>query len=203
MGFVLCSKHDLSLAGSKSAATDHYYQGDRENGGVFKHATMMGVVGMLQASKEVKDEKLQRRLLDNAYYMLNIVMPYRALENPYKYKGNPRLCTQYNNSITEENIGPVLSGTSTWLTLAVMEALGVEIKTDGILLSPALKEDETSITYSVKSKSYVLQVEIIKDKGQVCNNNKVKVILDGTEYNSLFIKDFNDSLTHHVTLKYN
>lgn len=202
-GFVLCSKHDLSIAGSKSAATDHYFPGDRENGGVFKHATMMGVVGMLQASKEVKDEALQRRLLKNAYYMLDIVMPYRVLENPYKYRGNPRLCTQYNNSITEENIGPVLSGTSTWLTLALMESLGVEIKTDGISLSPALREEDTHITYSVKSKSYVLKVTLIKNKGQVCDNSKVKIILDGKEYNSLFIKDFKDSKIHHVILQYN
>ena len=201
-GFVLCSKHDLSRAGSKSAATDHYYQGDRENGGVFKHATMMSVVGMLQASKVCKNKDLQRRLLKNAYYMLDIVMPYRVLENPFKYKGNPRLCTQYNNSITEENIGPVLSGTSTWLTLAIMESLGVEIKTNGIQLSPALREEDTSITYSVKSKSYTLQVTIIKEKGQVCDNSHVSISVDSKPYDSLFIKDFNDNLVHQVVLKY-
>ena len=134
--------------------------------------------------------------------MLDIVMPYRVLENPFKYKGNPRLCTQYNNSITEENIGPVLSGTSTWLTLAIMESLGVEIKTDGIQLSPALREEDTSITYSVKSKSYTLQVTIIKEKGQVCDNSNVSISVDSKPYDSLFIKDFNDNLVNQVVLKY-
>ena len=82
---------------------------------------MMFVVALLKASKVVKDEKLKKKLLEDADYMLEIVYPYNVLKNPYLYKGNPRLCTQYVNSITQEHIGPVLSGTATWLLLALLE----------------------------------------------------------------------------------
>ena len=119
-GYKLCTPHNLKLCGSKDAATEQYFLGDRENGGVFKHATMMFVVAILKASKKVKDNKLKQQLLDDAEYMLNIVYPFNVLKDPYKYKGNPRFCTQYVNSITEEHIGPIQSGTSTWLLLALL-----------------------------------------------------------------------------------
>ena len=120
-GYKLCTPHNLKLCGSKSAATEQYFLGDRENGGVFKHATMMFVVSLLKASKFVKDESLKKTLLEDADYMLNIVYPYNVLKDPYKFKGNPRFCTQYVNSMSEEHIGPILSGTSTWLLLALLE----------------------------------------------------------------------------------
>ena len=113
----------MKLCGSKEAATEQYFLGDRENGGVFKHATMMFVVALLKASKRVKDEELKKKMMEDASYMLDIVYPYNVLKNPYRYKGNPRFCTQYVNSITEEHIGPILSGTSTWLLLAILEKI--------------------------------------------------------------------------------
>ena len=120
-GYKLCTPHNLKLCGSKEAATEQYFLGDRENGGVFKHATMMFVVALLKASKTVKDINLKQTLLDDATYMLNIVYPFNVYKDLAKYKGNPRFCTQYVNSLTEEHIGPILSGTSTWLLLALRE----------------------------------------------------------------------------------
>ena len=95
-----------------------YFPGDRENGGVFKHAAMMCTVACLKKAKTVKDEALAKRLRDLAFFMIDKTLPYKTLEDPYILKGNPRFCTQYNNSETGENIGPILSGTASWLTLA-------------------------------------------------------------------------------------
>ena len=120
-GYKLCTPHDLKRCGSKEAATEQYFLGDRENGGVFKHACMMFSRALLIASKKVKDKELKKTLLDDAHYMMNIVYPFNVLKDPYLYKGNPRLCTQYVNSLTNEHIGPVLSGTATWLLLAILE----------------------------------------------------------------------------------
>lgn len=120
-GYKLCTPHDLTLCGSKSAATEQYFLGDRENGGVFKHATMMFVVSLFKASKIVKDNNLKKQLIEDGDYMLDIVFPFNVLKNPYKFKGNPRFCTQYVNSISEEHIGPILSGTAPWLFLALKE----------------------------------------------------------------------------------
>ncbi len=120
-GYKLCTPHDLKRCGSKEAATEQYFLGDRENGGVFKHATMMFSRALIRASRKVKDKELKKLLLDDAHFMMEIVYPFNVLKNPYLYKGNPRLCTQYVNSMTEEHIGPVLSGTATWLLLAILE----------------------------------------------------------------------------------
>lgn len=125
-GYKLCTPHDLKRCGSKEAATEEYFLGDRENGGVFKHATMMFALACIRASKWVKSEELKAKLNEDADFMLQIVYPFNVLKNPYKFKGNPRFCTQYVNSITEEHIGPILSGTATWLLLVMMEKYGLK-----------------------------------------------------------------------------
>ena len=43
--------------------------------------------------------------------MLEKAAPYATLEDPFVRKGNPRFCTQYNNSETGENIGPMYAKT--------------------------------------------------------------------------------------------
>ena len=105
-----------------------YFPGDRENGGVFKHAAMMCTVACLKKAKEVKDEKLSDRLKDLAFFMIDRTLPYKTLENPYILKGNPRFCTQYNNSETGEGIGPILSGTASWLTLAFLHTSLIRLR---------------------------------------------------------------------------
>ncbi|MBR7082460.1 MAG: glycosyl transferase, partial [Clostridia bacterium] len=98
-GLKLCTPASLEKLASGTAA-GHYYPGDRENGGVFKHAAMMAVVAMLKAAKTVNNIYLAEELTDLAYKMIDKTLPYKALENPCVYKGNPRFCTQYNNSET-------------------------------------------------------------------------------------------------------
>ncbi len=121
-GYKLCTPHNLKLCGSKEAATEQYFLGDRENGGVFKHATMMFTRALMMGSKEVKDESLKALMIDDAKYMLNIVFPFNVYKDIYKIKGNPRFCTQYVNSMTGEHIGPILSGTAPWLLLTLLES---------------------------------------------------------------------------------
>ena len=120
-GYKLCTPHDLKRCGSKEAATEQYFLGDRENGGVFKHATMMFSRALIKAARKVKDKELKKTLLEDAHYMMDIVYPFNVLKDPYLFKGNPRFCTQYVNSLTEEHVGPILSGTATWLLLAILE----------------------------------------------------------------------------------
>ena len=119
-----------------------YFPGDRENGGVFKHAAMMCTVACLKKAKTVKNEDLSKRLRDLAFFMIEKTLPYKTLENPYVLKGNPRFCTQYNNSETGEGIGPILSGTASWLTLAYYEILGIDIKNDVLHINPIIDRDK-------------------------------------------------------------
>ncbi|MBP5260785.1 MAG: glycosyl transferase [Clostridiales bacterium] len=65
-GYRLCSTVDYAKIAPKIDVA-LYYPGDRENGGVFKHANMMAAAAMLKASKSVADIALAERLADTAY----------------------------------------------------------------------------------------------------------------------------------------
>jgi cellobiose phosphorylase len=163
-GYQLCSAEDLTLTGAKEAATSHYFPGDRENGGVFKHATMMFTRALLLASKRPYGKELKEKMVEDAYFMLHLVYPYHCFANPYRYKGNPRFCTQYNNPLTEENIGPILSGTATWLTLSLWEAMGLSRNSAGLTLQPILEKGQGDITYTYRYAQSTYEVHLHKKK---------------------------------------
>lgn len=161
-GLKLCTLVNYDLLGV-ATGTALYFPGDRENGGVFKHAAMMATVASLKAAKWVKNETLAKRLAELAFFMIDRTVPYAAMDRPFTLKGNPRFCTQYNNSETGENIGPMLSGTASWLTLAVYEFLGLNVSRDGIAISPVLRPGEKRMEYTVKLADTLFKVEIISD----------------------------------------
>ncbi len=158
--------------------TAFYFPGDRENGGVFKHAAMMCTVACLRKAKTVKDQTLARRLKDLAFFMIGKTLPYKTLENPYVLKGNPRFCTQYNNSETGEGIGPILSGTASWLTLALYEVIGFD--PDGDLLSFDPVIDGDSYHYELKIGGTLIKVTVDGRNGFRCNEN-TRYVFDGKE----------------------
>ena len=107
-GFRLCTGVDYPRIAPKIDVA-LYYAGDRENGAVFKHANMMAAAAMLRAAGRVGNRDLAERLARTAYWVIDCILPYRTLQSPFETCGNPRFCTQYNNSETGENIGPTLS----------------------------------------------------------------------------------------------
>ncbi len=178
-GYRLCTSHDLSLAGAKSSSTDHYFVGDRENGGVFKHATMMFARALLYRAKTIQKIELKKRMVEDAYFMLDRVYPYKTMENVSLYKGNPRFCTQYNNSNTKENIGPMLSGTASWLTLTLMEAFGIRLEGGTLSFVPMLDLKTASLSFELRLLDAVYEVSIEKTEGEVCDEKNKIVYLDG------------------------
>jgi cellobiose phosphorylase len=163
-GLKLVTPADLSKVSPKTA-TGEYFPGDRENGAVFKHASMMAVAAMLKAAKQVQDPQLASQLADLAYWMFDRVLPYKAVKNPYLVAGNPRFCTQYNNSETGENIGPMLSGTSTWLALALLAAYGIEFTPQGMRIDPILKTTERELEYLIRPGRSSYRFRITKPAG--------------------------------------
>ncbi|MBR6049904.1 MAG: glycosyl transferase [Clostridia bacterium] len=183
-GLKLCTPASLEKLASGTAA-GHYYPGDRENGGVFKHAAMMAVVAMLKAAKTVNNIYLAEELADLAYKMIDKTLPYKALENPCVYKGNPRFCTQYNNSFSGEHCGPMLSGTASWLSLAVFEMLGIEYSSSGISLSPVLPSDWVNSVYIVNCAGTEFEIEVEKPSGFAREDDKTEYYLDGASVAAL------------------
>lgn len=202
-GYRLCSEEDLTLTGAKQAATSHYFPGDRENGGVFKHATMMFTRSLLMAAKRPYEKSLRTALVDEAYFMLRLVYPYHCLTNPYVFKGNPRFCTQYNNPVTQENVGPILSGTATWLTLSLWEAAGFSYEKEGLRFSPILEKEQGDLAYILHEKDATYAVEIHKPAG-VYAFQVTAVQVDGRVQNpNLLIPYFHDGKTHTIELTLN
>ena len=198
-GFKLVSPSDLGPI-TNISATDHYFTGDRENGGVFKHACMMATSAMFKAAKRVKDPALARRLAEEAWWMVDITVPYRTMENPFEICGNPRFCTQYNNSDTGENIGPMLSGTSTWLILTLMSAFGVEYTSQGILFDPILRPDEEELRYTLNTGRARYNVTITKGKGFKRISDASEVYFDGQKLSSSLVPVMTDGKEHTVTI---
>ena len=153
---------------------------------------MMATVAALQKAKSVSDPVLADRLKDLAFFMIDKTLPFKTMDDPFVLKGNPRFCTQYNNSQTGENIGPILSGTASWLTLALYEVCGIEFENGNIRLNPVVNRPHFS--YSLNIKGTVLNISI-----DATSNYRMtelsKVYLDGELTSSYF--SFPNDRKHH------
>ena len=115
--------------------------------------------------------------------MLERVLPYKTLKNPFVLKGNPRFCTQYNNSQTNENIGPMVSGTASWLTLTLFEMFGLNVTTEGIELNPLLLKSMDKANVKLKIRGCVYDIDIIKSKHGFCRVNQNTILkVNGKEH---------------------
>ena len=177
-GLKLCTLVNYDLLGVPTG-TALYFPGDRENGGVFKHAAMMAATASLKAAKAVRDEALAGRLADLAFFMIERTLPYTAMDDPFVRKGNPRFCTQYNNSETGEHIGPMLSGTASWLTLAVYEFLGIEAEKDTLRFSPVLPKGKDRLAYTLQIGETALHIDIDAQEGRRRAGDGTRYVLDG------------------------
>ncbi|SEU27668.1 glycosyl transferase [Paenibacillus sp. NFR01] len=188
---------------SSHTASDEYFPGDRENGGVFKHACMMAAAAMFKGAKEARNPALAARLAGFGYWLVDKILPYRTMEDPFGICGNPRFCTQYNNSETGENIGPMLSGTSTWLTLSLMAAWGVEYNEAGLVLDPVLRETDTDMSFTVKHDGTTYRIRIHKPEG-FCRlrDTAASLTLDGQALPKGAVPYLNDGGVHEVELRF-
>ncbi len=179
-GLKLCTLVDFDRLGV-ATGTALYFPGDRENSGVFKHAAMMATVASLKAAKTVADPKLAERLADLAYFMMDRTFPYKAQENPYVLKGNPRFCTQYNNSQTGENIAPLLSGTASWLTLATYETTGAGVGREKVTFDPVLRPGQKHLAYTLGLDDAHIHVTVDSASGAFRCGEKTRYLYDGIE----------------------
>ena len=198
-GLKLCTLVAYEKLGVNTA-TAIYFPGDRENGGVFKHAAMMATVASLKAAKTVKDEALAKRLAELAYFMIDRTLPYTAMDDPFRLKGNPRFCTQYNNSETGENIGPMLSGTASWLTLAVYESFGVDVGKDTLTFAPILPPGRNRLGYTLQLADTLLKVEIISEQSRFRSGMDTAYFLDGVPVSSAVPRP-GDGRAHRLTIR--
>lgn len=181
-GLKLCSPVNYDLLDIVTGSS-FYFPGDRENGGVFKHAAMMAAVASLKAARSVSDEKLAERLCDLARFMIGKTLPFTTLDDPFILKGNPRFCTQYNNSQTGENIGPILSGTASWLTLALYEVCGLTVNGDCAIIDPVVLRPHFS--YEMSIGDTVLAVSI-DGTSHFRMSESSRITLDGHEISARF-----------------
>lgn len=190
VGYRLTTEGDLTLLGSKDSATSHYFPGDRENGGVFKHAAMMFVESLFVGAKRVSSESLKERMLDDAFFMMRKTYPYEDIEDPYIKKGNPRFCCQYANPFTKEDMGPILSGTATWLLLAIKESMGIPFLSDKKKMLPLLEKEIGELSYIYSTYQAKYSVHLHKEIGKYATH-VYKFRIDGKETSNF---NFDESL---------
>lgn len=179
VGLRLSSPTRFRLLMPRTGSGDYLY-GDRENGGVFKHANMMATVALLEAARRVASFDLARRLHALAWSVLKVTAPFIALEDPYRLGGNPRFCTQYTNPATGEHVGPLLSGTAPWMWLSYLDLLGVSFREGRVVLDPVLPPEweRAHVRLSVPAGRY--EIEVRKPAGFVRSRDKTPVIrVDG------------------------
>ena len=144
---------------------------------------------------------LAERLADTAYWVIDCILPYRTLKSPFMTAGNPRLCTQYNNCETGENIGPTLSGTSTWLLLCLFSCFGIEFTSENFICEPLLRKSDTSLKVTVNSGKAIYNIDIVKPEGFRRTKNGFKVTLDGQSYETSKLPLFDDGKTHELKME--
>ncbi|QTL99181.1 glycosyl transferase [Iocasia frigidifontis] len=199
-GYKLITPIDLKKI-AEDAAIGEYFPGDRENGGIFKHACMMATSAMIKAAKEIEDRDLAALLVKNAYWMIDLVLPYKTLKSPFKIAGNPRFCTQYNNSDTGENIGPVLSGTASWLTLSLFSSLGIDFTPTGIDINPIMRMDETHLAYNLKVEKAEYEITIAKPVGLYrLKDDEAEILVDGNKWVNNTIPLYQDNKVHKIKI---
>ena len=200
-GFRLCTGVDYPKIAPKIDVA-LYYAGDRENGGIFKHANMMAAAAMLKASKAVSDKALAERLAKTAFWVIDCILPYRTLKSPFTVCGNPRLCTQYNNSDTGENIGPTLSGTSTWLLLCLFTSFGVDFTSDALIVEPILRPEDTAEDIMVSSGKALYHITVSKPEGFSRTKDGVSISVDGAPIEGVRVPIFSDGAVHEVQVRF-
>ncbi len=200
-GLKLVSPNDLSRV-VPGAASAEYFPGDRENGAVFKHASMMAVSAMLDAAKSVKDRALAAELASEAWRMIDIVYPGRSMTDPFTLAGNPRFCTQYNNSETGENIGPLVSGTATWFILGLLKAYGIELTDSGLAIDPILPPAERSAAVTLRMGKANVRVEYSKPEGFARRaDGRFELTLDGKPFDGVAIPLSSLTGEHRIVAK--
>jgi len=180
-----------------STGSGDYAFGDRENGGVFKHATMMAVSALFEAARKVNDVKLAEKLTAMAWDVLQRTAPFRTFLDPFTLAGNPRFCTQYTNPATGEHVGPLLSGTAPWMWLSYLRMFGIHFDEGKVIIDPVLPEawEEASITLNVPAGKY--DITIRKTAGQVRAPEGKKISVEGTICDGA-LPAFDDDALHKV-----
>lgn len=202
-GFQLSSEVAYDKIAERVSASNFFF-GDRENGGIFKHANMMLAASMVKAANEVKNAELSKRLCDTAYWLIEKIVPYACMKSPFTICGNPRFCTQYNNADTGENIGPTLSGTSSWLLLTVTMLLGLNTSGGKIRFMPLLRESDCKKELQVCLNGTHYLITVTKPQGFArIKDGKYTFTADGKNCENDFLPLFNDKKCHKIELNFN
>ena len=145
---------------------------------------------------------MAERLAKTAFWVIDCILPYRTLKSPFTVCGNPRLCTQYNNSDTGENIGPTLSGTSTWLLLCLFTSFGVDFTSDALIVEPILRPEDTDEDILVSSGKAKYHITVKKEEGFARTKDGVKISVDGNEIEGVRVPIFDDGAVHEVQVRF-
>jgi cellobiose phosphorylase len=165
-----------------------YAPGLRENGGVYTHAATWAVTAFAKAGHK-----------DLAYLAYQGICPPNRTKDPDRYLAEPYVTCGNSDGPLSPLYGrggwSWYTGSAQWLhRVAVQDIIGVKARFNGLMIEPQMPDDWDQVTYTRKFRNATYVFNFNKD-------NEELISVDGKNIKGNLIPDFQDGLTHYVSVK--
>ena len=135
-----------------------------------------------------------------ADYKSSLATSFSVIKDPIPYADSSAFYADTNGDGIPENIGPMLSGTASWLSLAVFEFLGAEVSDGNLHLSPVLREGKDFMAYTMHLEKATIHAKITATSGRFRAGALTQIYFDGKPCGRV-IPLPTDGQTHEVRME--
>ena len=172
-----------------------YVPGVRENGGQYTHAA----IWVAMAFSKLGDNKRAWEIFN----MINPVNHARSPEEVAKYKVEPYVIAADVYALSP-HIGrggwTWYTGSAGWMYRLIIESLlGLRLETDKLYIEPCIPSEWDSYKIHYRYRETMYHITISQFHG---NTGKLKIIVNGIEDQSNYIRLTDDHQDHHVEVQY-
>lgn len=165
-----------------------YAPGLRENGGVYTHAATWAVTAFAKAGYK-----------DLAYLAYQGICPPNRTKDPERYLAEPYVTCGNSDGPLSPLYGrggwSWYTGSAQWLhRVAVQDIIGVKASFKGLVVEPQMPDDWDQVTYTRNFRNATYIFDFNKD-------NQELISVDGKTIKDNLIPDYQDGLTHYVSVK--
>jgi cellobiose phosphorylase len=165
-----------------------YAPGLRENGGVYTHAATWAVTAFAKAGYP-----------ELAYEAYRGICPPNRTWDPDRYLSEPYVTCGNSDGPKSLLFGrggwSWYTGSAQWLhRVAVQDIIGVKAGFNGLVIEPHLPKAWEKVNYRRKFRNAFYVFEFSK-------GTESKIVVDGKELSGNVISDYQDGLTHHISVK--
>lgn len=165
-----------------------YAPGLRENGGVYTHAATWAVTAFAKAGYP-----------ELAYEAYQGICPPNRTKDPDRYLAEPYVTCGNSDGPLSPFYGrggwSWYTGSAQWLhRVAVQDIIGVKASFEGLVVNPQIPIAWNKLTYKRKFRNATYVFDITR-------SDEETITLDGKKLKGNVIPDYQDGLTHHISVK--